>query len=115
MGLDKMLVTRSTGLLLLKLLQEQDMYGYQMIEELSRRSDQTFTLKAGTLYPLLHDLWRQGLVVSYEKTADSGRVRKFYSLTKDGFAMLEEKTQEWASFSGAVNKVLAGGVSLATV
>lgn len=115
MGLDKMLVTRSTGLLLLKLLQEQDMYGYQMIEELSRRSDQTFTLKAGTLYPLLHDLWRQGLVVSYENTADSGRVRKFYSLTKDGLAMLEEKTQEWASFSGAVNKVLAGGVSLATV
>ena len=115
MGLDKMLVTRSTGLLLLKLLQEQDMYGYQMIEELSRRSDQTFTLKAGTLYPLLHDLWRQGLVVSYEKTADSGRVRKIYSLTKDGLAMLAEKTQEWASFSGAVNKVLAGGVSLATV
>jgi PadR family transcriptional regulator PadR len=115
MGLDKTLVTRSTGLMLLKLLQEQDMYGYQMIEELSRRSDQTFLLKAGTLYPLLHDLWRQGLVVCYEKTADTGRVRKFYSLTKDGHATLEEKVEEWAAFSGAVNKVLAGGAFLATV
>lgn len=115
MGLDKTLVTRSTGLMLLKLLQEQDMYGYQMIEELSRRSDQTFSLKAGTLYPLLHDLWRQGLVVSYEKTADSGRVRKFYSLTKDGHAMLQEKTREWETFSRAVDKVLAGGVCLGTV
>ena len=115
MGLDKTLVTRSTGMLLLKLLQEQDMYGYQMIEELNRRSDQTFSLKAGTLYPLLHDLWRQGLVVSYEKTADTGRVRKFYSLTKEGHETLTEKTQEWATFSGAVNKVLTGGASLASV
>ena len=115
MGLDKMLVTRSTGLLLLKLLQEQDMYGYQMIEELSRRSDQTFTLKAGTLYPLLHDLWRQGLVVSYEKTAETGRLRKFYSLTKEGRETLAEKTQEWTVFSGAVNRVLTGGASLASI
>lgn len=114
MGMDKTLVTRSTGLLLLKLLQEKDMYGYQMIEELSVRSDQTFTLKAGTLYPLLHDLWKQGLVVSYEKTAETGSIRKFYSLTKEGHEMLEEKTQEWTAFSGAVNKVLAGGASLAT-
>ena len=102
-------------LLLLTLLQEQDMYGYQMIEELSRRSDQTFSLKAGTLYPLLHDLWRQGLVVSYEKTAETGRLRKFYSLTKEGRETLAEKTQEWETFSGAVNRVLTGGASLASV
>lgn len=115
MGLDKTLVTRSTGLMLLKLLQERDMYGYQMIDELNRRSDRTFCLKAGTLYPLLHDLWRQGLVVSYEKTAETGRIRKFYSLTQEGHATLEEKTQEWVAFSGAVNKVLTGGACLATV
>ncbi len=115
MGLDKTLVTRSTGMLILRLLQEQDMYGYRMIEELSRRSDETFSLKAGTLYPLLHDLWRQGLVVSYEKTAETGRVRKFYSLTKKGRATLAEKTQEWEAFSGAVNKVLTGGASLAGI
>ena len=47
-------ITGNTEMLILKLLQEQDMYGYQMIEELSRRSNKTFELKAGTLYPLLH-------------------------------------------------------------
>ena len=102
-------------LLVLSLLAGEDMYGYQMIEELSRRSDQTFSLKAGTLYPLLHDLWRQGLVVSYEKTAETGRLRKFYSLTKEGRETLAEKTQEWETFSGAVNRVLTGGASLASV
>ena len=41
--MDKTLVTRSTGMLLLKLVENEDMYGYQMIEELARRSDDTFT------------------------------------------------------------------------
>ena len=115
MGIDKSLVTRSTSMLLLKLLQNRDMYGYQMIEELSRRSDDTFSLKAGTLYPLLHDLERQGMIAVYEKTAETGRLRKYYSLTKSGRNMLGQKEAEWASFSAAVNKVLAGGASLATV
>ena len=53
-----------TQLLLLKLLAGEDMYGYQMIEELARRSDDTFTLKAGTLYPMLHDLEKAGLITS---------------------------------------------------
>jgi len=71
--MDKTLVTRSTGMLLLKLIENEDMYGYQMIEELARRSDDTFTLKAGTLYPMLHDLEKAGLITAYEKTADTGK------------------------------------------
>ena len=49
-------------MLLLKLLEENDMYGYQMIEQLQQRSDNVFALKAGTLYPLLHNLEEQGLL-----------------------------------------------------
>ena len=56
MEFDKTLTSGSTKLLLMKLLEQQDMYGYQMIEELRRRSDHTFDLKSGTLYPLLHSL-----------------------------------------------------------
>ena len=69
-------------MLLLKLLEENDMYGYQMIEQLQQRSDNVFALKAGTLYPLLHNLEEQGLLQSYEQTADTGRKRKYYSITK---------------------------------
>lgn len=107
-------------MLLLKLIEDEDMYGYQMIEELAKRSDNTFALKAGTLYPLLHDMQEQGYIEAYEKTAQSGRERKYYSLTKAGREALHQKSAEWSAFSGAVNKVLtgatmAGGVSLATV
>lgn len=106
--MEKTLVTRSTGMLLLKLIENQDMYGYQMIEELARRSEDTFALKAGTLYPLLHDLEKAGLITAYERTADTGRVRKYYSITKAGRAELSAKTEEWRQFSHAVNKVLGG-------
>ena len=54
MAVDKSLVSGSTGMLLLKLLSEKDMYGYEMIETLRERSQNVFELKAGTLYPLLH-------------------------------------------------------------
>ena len=52
MTVDKSLLAGSTTMLVLKLLDGQDMYGYQMIEELSRRSERAFALKTGTLYPL---------------------------------------------------------------
>jgi len=114
-GIDKTLVTRSTAMLLLKLLDQEDMYGYQMIEELARRSDDTFSLKAGTMYPLLHDMQNQGLITVYEKAAESGRLRKYYSLTDEGRKALEVKTQEWQEFSLGINKVLMGGVNLAAI
>lgn len=116
MGIDKSLATRSTSMLLLKLLQDEDMYGYQMIAELERRSNRTFSLKAGTLYPLLHDLQRQGRIQVYERIAETGRLRKYYSLTTEGRQTLAAKEAEWSDFSTAVNSVLAGGgASLATV
>ncbi len=102
-------------MLLLKLLEEEDLYGYQMIERLQQRSNNVFALKAGTLYPLLHNLEEQGLVKSYEQTAETGRKRKYYSLTKAGRGLLVEKETEWKLFSGAIEQVLQGGGKLATI
>ena len=109
MTIDKSLLAGSTGLLILRLLEEEDLYGYQMIERLRARSDDTFSLKAGTLYPLLHTLETQGLVQSYEQAAEGARVRKYYHLTDAGRTRLAEKTAEWREFSGAVERVLQGG------
>lgn len=111
MKIDKTLLAGSNAMLILKLLDGQDRYGYQMIEELEHRSDHTFELKAGTLYPLLHTLEQKGLVESYDSPAD-GRVRRYYRLTKAGGKHLLEKQEEWRAYSQAVNQVL-GGVSLA--
>lgn len=113
MSINKNLITGSTTMLILKLLDSRDMYGYQMIEELAKKSDDTFSLKAGTLYPLLHNLEDQGMLNSYEKNADSGRVRKYYSITKKGRGMLKEKEEEWRSYVSAINQVLQGGISYA--
>ena len=56
MPIDKALMAGSTTLLVLSLLAEGEKYGYQMIAELARRSDNTFQLKEDTLYPILHAL-----------------------------------------------------------
>ena len=69
---DKTLLSGSTTLLVLSLLSEGDKYGYEMIAELDRRSDHTFALKEGTLYPILHTLEKDGAVKSYEKEAPTG-------------------------------------------
>lgn len=115
MSVDKGLLTGSTTTLILKLLEEKDMYGYEMIETLSNKSDHTFDLKAGTLYPILHTLEKNELVKSYEEKADNERTRKYYHLTSKGKNLLKKKHQEWIEYSNAVNKVLNGEVSYAAV
>lgn len=115
MSMNKNLVTGSTTMLILKLLENNDMYGYEMIEELLKQSNDTFSLKAGTLYPLLHRLEGKGMLESYEENADSGRVRKYYSITKKGKGMLTEKQKEWQSYVSAINQVLEGGVNIAII
>ena len=106
MKVDKSLLSGSTTLLMLSLLKTGDMYGYEMIAELSRRSDKTFELKEGTLYPILHGLEQEKCVRSYEKEAPTGRVRKYYHITNKGLKRLEEKREEWRFFTEKVNGVV---------
>ena len=108
MAVDKSLVSGSTGMLLLKLLSEKDMYGYEMIETLKNRSNNVFELKAGTLYPLLHGLEDKGALTVYEKPVGA-KVRKYYSITKQGRKALAEKQDEWKNYAHAVLSVLEAG------
>lgn len=112
MTVDKSLLAGSTTMLVLKLLDGQDMYGYQMIEELSRRSERAFALKTGTLYPLLHSLEEKELIRSYEKDGGAARPRRYYHLERKGQHLLREKEVEWATLTTAVDRVLKGGVCL---
>ena len=106
MKIEKSLLSGSTPLLVLSLLKDGDKYGYEMIEELAKRSDDTFLLKEGTLYPLLHSLENEKFVTSYTKQTPGGRERKYYRLTADGLEQLEYKAKEWQRFSQTVNAVL---------
>jgi len=106
MKTEKSLLSGSTPMLILSLLKDGDKYGYEMVAELAKRSDDTFELKEGTLYPLLHTLEKNRWVSSYTKLTPSGRERKYYRLTSQGREQLEYKEKEWRLFSEKVNAVL---------
>ena len=106
MKIDKSLLSGSTALLVLSLLASGDKYGYQMISDLAFLSDDTFELKEGTLYPVLHSLEKDGALKSYAKASPGGKERKYYTITKTGRQLLNEKAESWRAFAGAVNKVV---------
>lgn len=106
MALDKSLISGSTTMLILRLLEEKDMYGYEMIENLQMRSNNVFQLKAGTLYPLLHSLEEKNCLTSYENEVN-GKTRKYYRITREGLRFLNKKKEEWQEYSAAVLNVLS--------
>ena len=106
MATDRSFLSGNMTMLLLKLLSEKDMYGYEMIDTLRKRSENVFELKAGTLYPLLHSLEDKRYLLSYEQEA-VGKIRKYYQITKNGRKHLEEKKSQWQEYSRAVMSVLA--------
>ncbi len=104
--MNKGLMAGSTSLMVLHLIGARDMYGYEIVKELDARSNNVFILKEGTLYPVLHGLEQDGYVQSYSKTAETGKERKYYQITKKGTRALADKKAEWKIFSSAVNTVL---------
>lgn len=109
MTVDKSLISGSTAMLILKLLEEKDMYGYEMIETLREKSNHVFELKAGTLYPLLHSMEEKGWLTGYEQEY-GGKLRKYYRLTREGKKQLSAKKAEWKEYSTAVVNVLGGAL-----
>ena len=106
MKIDKSLMSGSTTLLILSLLSGEEMYGYQMITELARRSNHVFDLKEGTLYPILHCLEAEGLVRVREKKSPEGRTRKYYRITRKGQKALDARREEWVAFRDQVDAVV---------
>ncbi len=106
---NKTLTYGNVDMLVLKLLENQDMYGYQIIEQLEKQSQNVFSLSAGSLYPLLHNLEVKDYVDTYEGDNNSkipGKKRKYYHITEKGKAYLAEKSKEWEQYSSAINSIL---------
>ncbi|WMJ90736.1 PadR family transcriptional regulator [Anaerocolumna sp. MB42-C2] len=104
---NKSLLSGSTSMLLLSLLSEKDMYGYEMIDTLRKRSNHVFDLKAGTLYPLLHSLEEKDYLESYEDL-ESAKLRKYYRITGKGRKHLKAISEEWQEYAQAVKGVIGG-------
>ena len=100
------LVKGSIDSLLLCLIGQRPMYGYQIIKELDRRSQGYFKFSEGTLYPALHRLEKAGLVFSKWQLLPNGRQRKYYHLTDKGQKILADKMSQWQDFSEAMNLII---------
>ena len=98
----------STTVLILSLLSEGPMYGYQISKELTTRSGGVFDLKEGTLYPALHRMEKEGLLTSYWEVVEEGPSRKYYAITDQGRDMLSDKSRDWGEFARALLRVLEG-------
>lgn len=92
-------------LLLLAAVEDRPAHGYAIATALRERSDGTFDLAEGTLYPALHRLEHGGLLRS--SWADvSGRRRRVYAITAAGAKALVAQRKEWKRFAGGMNTVL---------
>lgn len=81
-------------------------HGYAVIEEIRRRSGEAFDLPEGTVYPVLHRLEQSGMLASRWVTAESGRRRRIYALTRRGSRALADQRAVWEQFSAAVAGLL---------
>ena len=100
------LIKGSTESLLLCLIGQQPMYGYQIIKELEGRSQGYFKFKEGTLYPALHRLEKVGLVVGKWQALPSGRQRRYYYITDKGYRRLVVHRSQWQDFLTAMNLII---------
>ena len=104
MELGKDLVAASATPLVLAILAEGDSYGYAILKRVAELSGGRLQWTDGMLYPVLHRLERQGLVAAKWGTAENGRRRKYYRITKDGRDQLDVQRRQWL----AVDETLHG-------
>ena len=100
------LMKGSIDSLLLCLISQQPMYGYQIIRELEDRSQGYFKYKEGTLYPALHRLERAGLLSAIWQSTSGGRQRRYYHITEEGRAILAERRSQWLDFLAAMSTII---------
>lgn len=94
-------------LLLLRLLHQQEMYGYELVRSIRRATGEAISLGEGVIYPVLHSLEKSGALKSRRK-AVGGRTRVYYSLTRKGRERLDKLQGDWRRIQGGVETALAG-------
>lgn len=94
-------------LLLLKLLDQREMYGYELVRSVRQVTGEAITLGEGVIYPALHALERNGALKSRRKVV-GGRTRVYYALTPRGRGRLERLSDEWRRVQSGIDTALGG-------
>ena len=103
---DTQLLKGTVRLLILRLLDREPMYGYQMIQHLKDRSEGYFQLGEGALYPLLHEMEEHRFLRAEWRDQESRPKRRYYHLTAKGKKELARRRETWQGFTKAVDLVL---------
>ena len=105
MKVERELIRGAGPMAVLQLLEGREMYGYELAEALDRGTDGVLALGQSTLYPMLYNLEAKGLVRAKWRVADSGRRRKYYSITPAGVARLGADRKQWRDLVGALRRL----------
>jgi PadR family transcriptional regulator PadR len=95
-------------LLILRLLAEREMYGYELVQSIQTATGHAVALGEGVVYPLLHALEERGHLRSRRKPIQ-GRTRVYYAVTASGKRRFQQVSREWDRITHAVSQVLQGG------
>nr|WP_240378046.1 PadR family transcriptional regulator [Bacillus piscicola] len=102
--MDKEMMKGNIDLILLSLIAERDLYGYEMTKKLKRLSNEAYSMSEGTLYSALKRMERKGFVTSYWSAPEGERRKKYYTMTKEGGTELERRQKDWASLHSLLLK-----------
>jgi PadR family transcriptional regulator PadR len=104
--MDTELLKGTLSLLILSLLSRKAMYGYEIAATVHRETEGAFTWREGSLYPNLHKMQADKLIVGEWEEKETGRKRRYYRITDKGRKALEEKVRSWTEICRAVNRIL---------
>lgn len=110
MRIERELMRGAAPLAVMTLLQSGEMYGYELVKALSKRTDGVLDLGQSTLYPMLYNLEAKGLIQSRMDKSETGRPRKYYRLTGKGKRRLAKDRSQWEALSAALGKLGIGDV-----
>lgn len=106
MTFDSDLMRATVETIILRLLADRQMYGYEIIKVVNERTDGAFQWKEGTLYPCLHRMEKNSVIASDWQEGEHGKPRKYYHLTAKGTVLARTKASEWQAFTSAMDALM---------
>jgi PadR family transcriptional regulator PadR len=105
MGMQDNLKKGTAEMVILSLLSQEDMYGYALTQKLASISEKLFTLREGSLYPVLYRMIKKGYVTDYQKQVGK-RVRKYYHIEESGLVYLDHILKEYSAVHTGIRRIL---------
>lgn len=102
MRIERELMRGAGPVAVLKLLERGEMYGYELVETLGKRTGGVMDMGQSTLYPLLYNLEAKGLIEATWRDGELGRERKYYRLTARGKRRLADDSKQWEAVARAM-------------